>query len=156
MTTNFDLPATLTPAARQRLETRLAEVVVGTTDFITAVWYGESTAVRKPCYGFYDGPARRIYVAVDAPNVDLAGAVTHELGHALDQDETCEFFDLSGTPEFIAAWRAEMSRGQLTPYAATDECEGFAELARHLYTGVNGIRERFPRCVAYFARHGLI
>lgn len=156
MNTTFDLPATLTPAARERLATRLAGIVVGSVESTTAEWYGEQAGPRTPCYGFYDGLTRRIFVAADAPNVDLNGVVAHELGHVLDQDDACETFDLSFNPEFKAAWRAEMSRGQLTPYAATDEVEGFAELARHLYTGVNGIRERFPRCVAYFARNGLI
>jgi hypothetical protein len=158
-----DLPpeiwGSLPAPAQQRLQSRLSGgVKSGTVAEVTDQWYAAEpdvpAAKRRPVMGFYDPQTGGLHLATDAV-VDPRGVAAHEIGHALDVSDDRGTFDLSGDPEWIAAWRAEMGAGQLSNYARTDEVEGFAEFARHLWGAGAADTSAFPKCAAYFRRVGL-
>lgn len=155
----------LPEAARTRLASRLTKVTEHpTVGACTAAWYaGEPVPVpaarQVPCVGFYDPGTGELHASLGNVNVDAGGTIAHEIGHALDQSDDRQYFDLSDTPEFRAVWAAEMKGGKLSNYARTDEQEGFAEFCRLLYGTPGGdalARQHFPQSYAYFQRAGLV
>ena len=146
--------------ARNRLSG--ARAFDSTAKVADAFYAAEAAAGQPPparraseCQGYYD-PESGV-LTVDGR--DPAGTLAHEIGHALDQSDDRQYFDLSGSPEFMAAYAREMAAGQLSNYARTDEVEGFAEFARLVY-GTPGGRETaardFPLCYSFFQRNGLV
>lgn len=88
----------------------------------------------------------------------------HELGHLVDlyvgQKIGSRLID---DPKWQSAWKAEISNSRpatrkgLSKYAATNAKEGFAELYRVIHEqGIDTIRERFPKCVAFLEKKGLL
>lgn len=155
----------LPESAKNRLRSRVTKYSLkDSVEEVTEAWYaGEPNPPPRdrwtPCYGFYDPADGRLVIGPGAKGVDRSGVLAHEIGHALDQSDDRRHFDLSGHPEFLSAWQAEMSRGQLSRYAATDEVEGFAEFCRLLYgtdDGMERAAREFPRSYHYFKRVGLI
>jgi len=150
--------------AYERLSGRVTKLTEApTAEAVTEAWYaGEASPPPRDrwttCYGFYDPATGELVTGPGGPSVDQRGVLAHEVGHALDQSDDRKHFQLSGDPEFVQAWRAEMGRGQLSNYARTDEVEGFAEACRLAYGtegGMETFRSQFPRCYAYFKRIGL-
>lgn len=156
--------STMTPTAVDRVRKRIAKFTsapdVGT---VTSMWRErEGIPVHEqvaPTFAFFDPHSRELVAAATGANVGTREAIAHELGHVIDNDEECQYFDLSGTPEFLDAWRRELAHRQLSTYASKDEIEGFAEVARHLYGSKEGaelIKTKFPLCHAFFANNGLV
>jgi hypothetical protein len=80
--------------------------------------------------------------------------VAHELAHAMDGRSLRH----SGTPEWKAAFKAEIAGGNLGSYARTDAQEGFAEFARLVYAKGESpakITKQFPKASKYFKAAGL-
>lgn len=124
---------------------------------VTESWYGDRARPSKSptVAGFYDPDNGTIQMNGMEVN-EIAGTLSHELGHAVDNGEFG--YELSDTDEFRMAWSREIKGGRLSAYAATDEVEGFAEFFRFLY-GQDGAaqyaRDLFPMTYAYFQRNGL-
>lgn len=158
------ITAALPETARARLQTRVTEFRPhGTVAAVTDAWYAAEpnpppANKRTPCLGFYDPETGVLHYSADGV-VDARGVLAHEIFHGLDQDDTRKFFDLSGHPEFLHAWRTELKGGALSKYAGFDEVEGFAELGRAIYGtdgGAAAVAERFPVCFAYLKKVGLV
>ena len=111
---------------------------------------GDPTAEPE---GFYDPESGTAAVN----GVDPAGVLAHEIAHGFDWNNG--FFAISTSPEFKRAWWAELAGGLLTDYAAHNSIEGFAEIGRLLWATPDGLRvaqRMFPRCLAVFAKYGLV
>lgn len=78
----------------------------------------------------------------------------HEFAHAVDGPA----HELSGSPGWQAAWKAELSGRRLNRYSATSPAEGFAEFGRLLLAGEHdpaAVRRHFPGCLAFWEAAGL-
>ncbi|MCZ2341923.1 MAG: hypothetical protein LC104_09035 [Bacteroidales bacterium] len=85
---------------------------------------------------------------------DPRGTYVHEIWHAADNGNA-----LSRTKEWKSAYKEEVLRGRrgLSPYAAQNEREGFAEFGRVLAErGEEYMIEFYPKCVQFCRDHGLM
>lgn len=112
--------------------------------------------------GFYQMNAQRL--CLDGPHL-MAGQIGeetyyHEAYHAIDGRLT-----YSDTDAWLEAGNAELTRGQLTDYAAQNAQEGFAEFGRALLAVVGRDDEEgyshalwtyFPKCMQFFAENDLL
>lgn len=153
------------PAALQRLHGRLAAVRPHpSVQSVTDLWYaGDPNPPppnrRQAALGFYDPADGVLHAAPGHAAANIEEVIAHEIGHALDQSADRQFFDLSGSPEFLAAWRAELRQGEPSGYAGYDEVEGMGEFARLVYGkdgGAEYAARRFPQCYAVFKGWGLL
>jgi hypothetical protein len=75
----------------------------------------------------------------------------HELTHALDGHH-----EISGTPEWQEAWKAEANTGRLTKQATRSAAEALAEFGRCRLTGYKSealLRKHFPKCWAVWEKY---
>ncbi len=83
----------------------------------------------------------------------------HEVAHAIDwvpDSAGGGGHAISSTTKWGEAYAAELKSGSLSTYATTSASEGFAEFGRLANHSPAIARERFPRCAAVWAEHGLI
>lgn len=81
----------------------------------------------------------------------------HELTHIVDYAR--DGGRHSNTPEWQAAYDAELASGRHTQYATISAMEGFAEFGRAVYSGqyeLGKLKTNFPKCWAYFVANGLV
>ncbi len=77
----------------------------------------------------------------------------HALGHAIDGPKK----EISGSPEWQEAWKAEIRGGGLNKYATKTASEGMAEFCRLVYGGgAEKAKASFPKAYAAFEKHGLL
>lgn len=97
----------------------------------------------------------------DGTNMTAHEIYAHELGHVIDGPT----FSVSDSPEWQAAWQAEIRRipmslaqAKLTAYGGTIPAEGLAEFSRLLYGSdvpLAQIKKDFPRASAVFEKQSL-
>jgi len=82
------------------------------------------------------------------------GTWSHEITHAIDGPHQT----YSNTPEWKAAWKAEIKGGSLSAYAASNPGEGFAELGRYVYSDYNleVVKNEWPKSYAFLKKRGLL
>lgn len=104
--------------------------------------------------GYYRKSDRLLALDGDSRNSPASALYAHELTHAIDGPG----YEISSSPEWGAAFAAELKGGQLTRYGGSKPSEGLAEFGRFLYAGdrQEEVRARFPRCWAVFEQLGLL
>lgn len=82
----------------------------------------------------------------------------HEVSHAIDwiPDSAGGGQTISSTAKWVDAYSTELKSGMLSSYATVSASEGFAEFGRLVNHSPAIARERFPKCAAVWAKHGLI
>lgn len=156
--------AKLPKKAVERVSRHLGAVRVhATSEPVTKEWLDRTFGLHKlkageAILGFYSTHDGALWVdgveTADAEN-SRRGVWSHEMGHVIDGPK----FELSKSPEWQEAFAAEIAGKQLSDYAATSACEGFAEFCRAVY-GTDVERAKvaalFPRCTAFFQKRKLI
>jgi hypothetical protein len=106
-----------------------------------------------------DGESKHSTGASLQSKSDTAGTYAHEIGHAIDGPG----YKHSGSAEWQEAFGEEIAskdsigRHRLSTYAATKPQEGWAEFSRLVYgtdTDRGSIEKAFPKCSAYWKKHG--
>jgi hypothetical protein len=105
---------------------------------------------------------KRGVLHLDGPQVALEGkrqstehVYAHEFTHAVDGPGK----EISNSPAWQEAWKAELAQGGLSKYARTSASEGLAEFGRLLWAagdkGKTAAQLHFPRCAKVWKEHGL-
>jgi hypothetical protein len=111
-------------------------------------------AVGRPVGGAYVHQFRQLHLDGGDKDRDIVELYAHEFGHALNGP----FREISGSRSWREAWGTELRSNQLSLLAATGPHEGFADIARFLYSGrrhIHDLERSFPSCFRIWREQGL-
>jgi len=127
--------------------------------------------------GYFAGQKGELVVPLEKDMGDMgpASILAHELGHAIDFDRDAwerkaHILDakfryseskLSSDTQWQVAYQDEIKYSRqhgyrLSEYANKNASEGFAEYARFIFENEELAKEKFPKCYAFWQKHGLI
>lgn len=146
----------------ERVRTNSTPRFHGSESALHAAW---SQATGKPVSEAYAKGVTGFYIASDYTtpgviNVDgqISGLSTqevfaHEAAHAVDNLHV-----YSGDDEWYLAWGHEILDGDvvLSDYAKERPHEGFAEFGRLVWSKPEEAEKHFPKCFAFWKKHGLV